>query len=131
MRVVSDSNPSTNLGFGSNFVHDTNSHSNFAESDGIHCSGYVEAQFSDTVTISVTIGDQVVDTLVDTGASTNIIDHAFFHSLDIARKLSVKPSHIKRACTANKSSLEISGFVKLSLSIQGTMYLLPGGGGGH
>ena len=55
----------------------------------------------------------------------NLIDFAFWKSLDISREVKVHCPRIKQARTANKSLLNITGFVVVPLYIQGYKFDVP------
>ncbi|XP_072045952.1 uncharacterized protein [Amphiura filiformis] len=97
--------------------------SNFAASE---CdSDNVETDFDEEVYISVTIGSQNIDCLIDTGCTMNLIDHEYWHSLELSHQIAVSRPRLTKARTANKSVLQISGFVVVPLFIEGAKFLVP------
>lgn len=77
----------------------------------------VQVQLSEWNTISACILDKPVECLIDTGASINLIDHDWFMTNlpSLANNLQKPCIDIARA--ANGSDILITGFVKLSISI--------------
>ena len=85
----------------------------------------VDVKFSEWFTISAAIQNKQVHCLVDTGASINLIDHDWLINNLPTGSYTVESSRISSARAANGSDMQISGFVTLSLTIDGSNFVTP------
>ncbi len=85
----------------------------------------VEVDFDDDTFIDISISAQITKALLDSGSWSNLIDSDFWESLDISRQIPVHPPRMKKACTANKSYLNIIGFVHIPIRIENSVFRVP------
>ena len=87
-----------------------------------HARSFTETNLSNSNTILASVNGKSFQCLIDTGASINLIDHDWFYSNLPELGPSVKASRVVNARAANGSSLEITGFVVLSLTVDSTEF---------
>jgi hypothetical protein len=97
------------------------SNSSFSQARTSH----IEINLSKLNTISTIVNGNPVQCLIDTGASVNLIDHDWFHANLPDLRSSIEKSRVAEARAANGSSLGITGFIVLSISVNGTQFPVP------
>ena len=95
------------------------------ESNSSFSQAHIEINLSKLNTIAAFVNGNPVQCLIDTGASVNIIDHDWFHANLSHLRFSIEKSRVAEARAANGSSLEITGFIVLSISVNGTQFPVP------
>ena len=101
------------------FEQDSNS--SFSQARTSH----IEINLSELNTISTFVNGNPVQCLIDTGASVNLIDHDWFHANLSELRHDVEKSRLVNARAANGSNVDITGFVVLSVSVNGTQFPVP------
>ena len=85
----------------------------------------VEIDLSNTSTIPISIGTDIVNCLIDTGATINLMSNQYFKTNRSLTKLSVFNSKIMSAKIADGGKLSIIGCIYVPIVIAGKQFMVP------